>query len=724
MSLTFATPLLLIGLVAAGVPVVLHLIASLRAPRVPWPTLRFLQASLQRTSRRRSIQRWLLLLLRALGMGLLAIALAEPILQSRQSKARFSRNAAVAIVIDNSLSMGASADEQGISRFELARQMLIDYLNGDDRPGLATVVFTNDTTSTGDMTDQLGLLRQQLIDARIAPGQASLAHALTQAARRLDIATGRQKILCLITDLQAVSTDGLADLALPGQEDMSLIIIDLGRDDTGNVGIADLQLTGQAVAGNTLEVTATLVNSAPVATAVDVALYVDGQAVGLPQQLSVGPAGQEDARQEVAFPMPLLRDTLHVGQVVVETRDVLAVDNVRYFAVEPAGDVQALIVHGTDGSAAMDQPGVRLSMVLNPFDADAAGPIRPRSIPSDQFAAADLREVDVAFFCEVPRFTPSQAAAVEAFIRAGHMAVILLGDVDTLNYNEQLGAWLPVVVGQAVPSAPAARADEYAVDHPLLMGMYAPGRPWPEIRIDRHVTLRRTPDPSRTLVATTTGDPIVVVGPVGEGQVIISALPDRPNWSNAMTTHVLPAMFIRAALMAGANEATNMTFTTGPSIRLAPASVQALSEEERREALIKIRLPNATDTVDLPIRRIGDRWGAVFEDPRQIGVYEWQCVGPNVGSWRGVIEGRFVVNTEGAEADLTRADDNVLAALVDANFADVIIAPSLAEARQQIATLQAGTNMWDVLAAVVIVVLLVEMFVANRNGLSAWQTGE
>jgi hypothetical protein len=176
--------------------------------------------------------------------------------------------------------------------------------------------------------------------------------------------------------------------------------------------------------------------------------------------------------------------------------------------------------------------------------------------------------------------------------------------------------------------------------------------------------------------------------------------------------------------MAGANEATNMTFTTGPSIRLAPASVQALSEEERREALIKIRLPNATDTVDLPIRRIGDRWGAVFEDPRQIGVYEWQCVGPNVGSWRGVIEGRFVVNTEGAEADLTRADDNVLAALVDANFADVIIAPSLAEARQEIATLQAGTNMWDVLAAVVIVVLLVEMFVANRNGLSAWQAGE
>ena len=75
LALTFATPLLLIGLVAAGIPFLLHLLSSIKAQEVYFPTLRFLRMSMEKTARRRRIQHWLLLLLRAGLLALLPMAL-------------------------------------------------------------------------------------------------------------------------------------------------------------------------------------------------------------------------------------------------------------------------------------------------------------------------------------------------------------------------------------------------------------------------------------------------------------------------------------------------------------------------------------------------------------------------------------------------------------------------------------------------------------------------
>ncbi len=728
MSLTFASPLLLVGLLAAGIPVVLHLIATLRAPRVYWPSLQFLTASLQRTRRRRSVQRWLLLLLRALGMGLLAIALAQPVVQSRQQAARLSRDAAVAIVLDNSLSMAAQTGDRRASRFETARQSLTAYLTGEDRPALATLLLTNGPdAASGDLTDQLPLVRQRLIDARVIPERASLAASIIQAGEQLEIASGRQRVICLLTDLQSVSTEGLADITIPDQEAVSLVVIDVGSDSIGNVGLTDISLAGQAVAGNTMAVTASLVNSGPDVVAVDVSLYVDNQVVGASQRVRLGPAGRDDARQQVTFPMPLSEAPMHVGQVVIETPDSLPADNVRRFAIAPADDVRALIVHGVVvGAPAMDQPGALLAMILNPFDSTEAGPIRPRTVPDGRFSPDDLLDVDIAFFCEVTSFSAEQAAAIEQFVRAGHTAVFLLGEIDTVRYNEALASWLPVTLGSRVRPEPSSQVDDYARDHALLAGLYGEGRPWPAIRVDQHVAMERSANPGRTIIATPRGEPIVVTGPVGEGTVMVSALPDRSGWSNAMTTHVMPAMFIRAALLAGEGRVDESTALAGQPVTITSPVLSALSPEERAGCVIKIFAPraSATDSVDLPIRRIGQAWGVTFDSPAEAGVYRWLCVGPNVGEWRGPIEGRFVVNADGSEADLTARTDQAIVALRECGFGDVVLATSLAQAREQIIASRAGRNMWDILAVTVIVVLLIEMFIANRNGLSAASESE
>jgi hypothetical protein len=77
--LTFSDPVLLAGLLAAGIPVLLHMLNRVRSPIVPFSTLRFLRITAQKTSRKRQIQQFLLLLLRMAVFALIAMAIAGPL---------------------------------------------------------------------------------------------------------------------------------------------------------------------------------------------------------------------------------------------------------------------------------------------------------------------------------------------------------------------------------------------------------------------------------------------------------------------------------------------------------------------------------------------------------------------------------------------------------------------------------------------------------------------
>ncbi len=77
---TFSDPLMLAGLLAALVPVLLHLLNRVRAPIVPFPTLRFLKITAQKTARRRQVQQYFLLLVRVIVFMMIAIAVAAPLI--------------------------------------------------------------------------------------------------------------------------------------------------------------------------------------------------------------------------------------------------------------------------------------------------------------------------------------------------------------------------------------------------------------------------------------------------------------------------------------------------------------------------------------------------------------------------------------------------------------------------------------------------------------------
>jgi hypothetical protein len=78
-AMNFSDPVMLLGLLAAGIPVLLHLLNRVRSPIVPFPTLRFLRVTAQKTARKRQVQQFMLLLLRMAVFAMIAMAVAGPL---------------------------------------------------------------------------------------------------------------------------------------------------------------------------------------------------------------------------------------------------------------------------------------------------------------------------------------------------------------------------------------------------------------------------------------------------------------------------------------------------------------------------------------------------------------------------------------------------------------------------------------------------------------------
>jgi hypothetical protein len=104
--MSFLAPLFLLGALAVAGPVLFHLIRRTTRDRVPFSSLMFLQPTPPRLTKRSRIEHWLLLLLRALVLGLLALAFARPFLKSPAAQPPATGNGGrTAIVMDTSASL-------------------------------------------------------------------------------------------------------------------------------------------------------------------------------------------------------------------------------------------------------------------------------------------------------------------------------------------------------------------------------------------------------------------------------------------------------------------------------------------------------------------------------------------------------------------------------------------------------------------------------------------
>jgi hypothetical protein len=162
-DLRFLSPLFLIGLAAAAVPIAIHLFRRQAEPVLPFGTVRFLRRVPIEHARRRRLREWLLLALRTLALVLFALSFARPYLADTRAA---QTGPVTVIAVDTSYSV--SAPRQVERARALARQAISDARA--DR-ALALVAFDERASVVVAPTMDRAIVRAAL--DRVAPGARS-----------------------------------------------------------------------------------------------------------------------------------------------------------------------------------------------------------------------------------------------------------------------------------------------------------------------------------------------------------------------------------------------------------------------------------------------------------------------------------------------------------------------------------------------------------------------
>ena len=208
MGLSFLHPALLWGLLAAAVPLVVHLFFRRRPKPTAFPAIDFILRARRETERRLRLKKVLLFAARTLLVAAVAAALARPRLEHpEEASAAVARGpAAVALVLDASGSMRYRLPAGML--FERARSDLLAALDGlsGEEPATALVCGGPAAPAAPPPTFDKAAVRRALREAGPSFGHADLSACVAAAVRALveaETGAGLPKRLVVATDLAA-----------------------------------------------------------------------------------------------------------------------------------------------------------------------------------------------------------------------------------------------------------------------------------------------------------------------------------------------------------------------------------------------------------------------------------------------------------------------------------------------------------------------------------------
>jgi hypothetical protein len=195
---TFLHPLALLGLAAAAIPALLHLLQRRTPPELEFPPLRYLSEAERQSARRLKLRHLLLLILRTALVIVIVLAAARPLVPAVGRAAGGAHEpTAVVVILDNSPSSGAVVDGRPVlARLRDAAHASIAGATSADRVWLILadgVVRGGSREALLASVDSVPVGRQRLDLVRAVERAARLAHAEPLPGREVHVLSDLQR---------------------------------------------------------------------------------------------------------------------------------------------------------------------------------------------------------------------------------------------------------------------------------------------------------------------------------------------------------------------------------------------------------------------------------------------------------------------------------------------------------------------------------------------------
>ncbi len=441
------------GVLAAGIPLLIHLWNRRRAKVVSFSSIRFLMARHRRRIKRLKLKQILILILRMLLIILIALALARPILKSRWALAAGARaESSVVVILDNSYSMAYERFDG--RRFDIAKNKALRLLESL-RPGdKVSLILMSDVPEVvfKRLTSDVEQVRDAIEDARVSHRSSYVWPSVWEAYSMLKESDSPRKVIYLISDLGENGWQNWkkmpADIGM-----IDIFVVRVGDLEADNHAVETIRLSGEPVGmGIPVDISVKLTGiRSEINTVAE--LFVDGEK-----------KGQTVADKElVSFTHTFEYPGTHTGEVRL-TSDRLTLDDIRYFAVNVLGQIRVLNA---------GDHRFYLNLALNPITSlnpEEQFLILPVDSTVEELGALSLDQYGVVILADVAELPVETLRKLESFVLSGGSVVIFIGENANRDWYNSNFDLMPAALEDRIspnPSRPL-KLSSWSEEHPVF----------------------------------------------------------------------------------------------------------------------------------------------------------------------------------------------------------------------------------------------------------------
>lgn len=718
--MTFLTPLFLLATLAAVIPVILHLINRQRAKDLPFPTLRFLRIAAQKTRRRRRIQDMFLLLVRMAALILIALGLAKPTATKLGSLLGAGASTGVMIILDNSASMGVVDGER--VRFETAlgaARQILDELRDGDYVGLFLTGGPR-FPEEGKLDQSPDKVIQILNQAAPSYERADLAVRVRQARKALAKLDVRNKVIYVITDMQAHSWEGyealpegtrLEDLDEQQRKELKIpvVIVDCQQAPKPNVAIQNVTAEATVpVAGVPIKADVLLYNASSASQQRHLELYIDGVREVSSPAIEIPAEGTK----EFSFQFRFRTGGRHRCEVRLVGEDGASMDDRRFFSMEVNQNIPLAIVKAQAHEIAYLDDTFYLERAFTPTTGEQWA-LKPRILTQAELASENLSQYLAVFLVNVPAPTAGLVERLRDYVQHGGNVVWISGEnVRPAEYNamneQAQGKLLPAPLLDVREPEPGSGRESWFIssldrEHKTMKLFLEPATLYQTVLIYKYVRIdERDPAASglRVLARLDDGQPIFVERPVERGRVYFLGTSAHVGWTNLPLKPLFLPLFVRLSFdMLGVEQAQASILAGHPIV--------VHLDAEQRPSIVEVVPPSGqrtqlptTDSQGTPLAEVR------FHETYEPGIYTVKLLGGAQPKERW-----YSINIDPEEANTTKIER----AELEKRFhpAGLLFAENPEDLSSTFKLLHEGESLWETFLWAVLLVLVFETFVSN-----------
>ena len=716
-TLTFLNPIALIGLLAASIPILLHILNLRKLKTIEFSTLSFLKELQKTRIRRLKLRQLLLLILRTLLVVLVVFAFSRPTLKGSLPGGLAEQAKTTAVIIfDDSQSMTVS-DEQGelLHQAKSAAITVINFLKDGDEVFLLKLsdVPVDGTSEIPSAQRNFPAIRSAINEIKPSFMHRTIEDALRFTTRLLAATQNFNKEVYLISDFQSGSLESKTHIVKVSEKlfapTTQFFLIPLGKRELQNVSIKNIEIPNtifEVYKPFAVKVKLTNYGTSNLQNHV-VSVYQDGNRVG---QKGVDiHAGQSIETELMLVPR---HSGFLEGKIELEDDD-LEFDNTRFFTVHIPEELHVLLVGSTT-----DFTYLRITFATRLTDSSAS--IKINQITYDNFLSSQLNNIDVVVLSNLHELTHDQSLALKTYLQNGGGMLFFPGTQTTGNaFNTAIAT--PLGISTVTTSEDNLKLnsvnsfiefDKIDFHHPLFEGMFEeteakqPAGTTHQQRVLESPRLSKSlhfiPTPkSRSIISLTNGFPFLVEEQIGSGHALLFSVPPNTEWSDLPLKGLFVPLVHRSlaylaqesvmdhSLLIGEEATIHLRRIVPPKLSITkPGGLEIFINPDNFEAQKSIR----------------------FSDDDLPGIY-------TVASGNLIID-KFAVNVDPDESNTTPSDEkhrnNMFKRIgITNNSIHTVNQPQ--EVQRIITESRLGSELWKQFLIAALIIAIIEIFIAQDN---------